>query len=94
MVYVYARQTVEDYESWKATLEDDSDSREELGSRGIETFRVYGDSDDVVVMMELEEESVAETAHADLGTAFEEVMDERPGEPEMLVLEKTDELSE
>lgn len=89
MVYVYARHTVEDPESWKATLSADRASREALGAQDIETFRVYNSEDDVAVLMELEEEDVAEAIEEDLPAAFGDVTEDNGQDgPEIVVFEK------
>jgi len=95
MVHVYARHTVEDYETWKETFDRDRASRKQLGARDIETFQVYGRTDTVVVLMELDDSAVANTVGEDIATAYADVMTDTDEDSlEILILEKTDELPE
>lgn len=87
MVYVYARYEVDDFQAWKETFDADAEGREALGSVGVEVFQVYDDPEDVVVLVELDDDS------ADGGDALADLLHSGEGgtEPELLPLEKVDE---
>lgn len=94
MVFVYARHSVGEYESWKETVEADAESRDRIGSLGAEVFRVRDAPDEVVVLLELDDESVEDFVDGDRSAALDELAasGDAPG-PEFAVLEKTDELA-
>ena len=92
MVYVYARYEVDDYQTWKETFDADAEGRDALGSVGVEVFQVYDDSEDVAVLIQLDDEVAEEAVDGDLSGALTDLLEtERTEMPELVPLEKVDE---
>lgn len=94
MVYVYARKQVEDYRAWKNRFDADTEGRAALGSVGVEVFHVHGDTEDVVVLLELEDDQVDAATDGDTESALADLLqsgDDGSSDPELVVLNRTDE---
>ena len=89
MPYVLVRHRVKNYAVWKTAFDEHGNAREEAGSRGGFLFRIAGDANDVLVLLEWE---TLEKARAFLRSeGLKKVMDRAGvvGSPEILYLDGT-----
>jgi hypothetical protein len=89
MITVFAKHAVEDYDSWKATYDEDAGVREEYGYVGNERlFREAGKPNEVVILNEWESMEGNQRFMEESG--LDERMEESGviGEPELYFLEE------
>ena len=56
MAYLLAKATVEDFDAWKSSFDDNDSIRTEGGQRGYQAFRSVDDPNEVVVLFEWNDE--------------------------------------
>lgn len=88
MPYTVARHRVGDYPRWRRAFEENSDAREEAGSRGGHIFRNEGNHDDVTVFLAWEDLDRARSYYASDAALEEWEEGGVEGEPEVLFLEE------
>lgn len=88
MPYTVARHRVGDFPRWRRAFEENSDAREEAGSRGGHIFRNDDDAGDVTVFLAWEDLDGARSYYGSDSVEEEWKEGDVDGEPEILYLEE------